>query len=95
MPRDDMARSPARRVLTRRRILRRLTYVIRLIFRKETNMNPTPSATKVKLFTRDVYVVTQWKDDCVYRTQRVGHVMAMMSDLPFKPGSGASLVPKS
>lgn len=58
-------------------------------------MKKPPSPTKIKIFTRDVYVVTKWKDGCVYKMQRVGHVMALMDSRPFKPGSSAQLVPKS
>jgi hypothetical protein len=52
-----------------------------------------PSATKIKIFTRDVYIVTEWRDDSVYRTQKVGQIMALFSDLPFKPNSHAQLIP--
>jgi hypothetical protein len=54
-----------------------------------------PSATKVAIFTRDVYIVTEWRDDTVYRTKKVGQIMALFSDLPFKPNSHAQLIPVS
>jgi len=54
-----------------------------------------PSATKISLFTREVFVVTEWRDGAVFKTKKVGEIMALYSDLPFKPNSGAMLVAKS
>lgn len=42
-----------------------------------------------KFFGREVYIVTEWKDGCVYKTKTVGRVAARMDQPPFKPGSGA------
>jgi hypothetical protein len=54
-----------------------------------------PSPTKISLFTREVWIVTEWRDGAVYKRKKVGEVMAFLNDLPFKPGCGAALVPKS
>lgn len=53
--------------------------------------------TKAKIFTRDVYIVTEWRDGCVWRTKKVGQVMTWMDpkQWPFKPGSKAQAVPVS
>lgn len=48
------------------------------------------------MFTREVHVVTEWRDGCVYRTKKVGEVVTFDGhDRPLRPGSNAQLVAKS
>lgn len=45
-------------------------------------------------FSRDVHVVTEWRDGCVWKTKKVGTVVAFMDNPPFKPNSHTRLVPR-
>jgi hypothetical protein len=46
----------------------------------------------VDYFRRDVHVVTEWKDGCVWKTKKLGEVAAMSKNPPLRQGVGALLV---
>lgn len=53
------------------------------------------SSAMAKLLASEVHRVTEWRDGAVYRTTKIGEVVAMSNALPFKPDAGVVLVSKS
>jgi hypothetical protein len=49
----------------------------------------------INMFTREVHIVTERRDGCVWKTKQVGEVVSFGKDLPFRPGAGAQLVARS
>lgn len=47
----------------------------------------------VNMFSKDVYVVTEWKDDSVWKTKKVGTIVAHMGDHPFRPNVAVRTTP--
>lgn len=46
----------------------------------------------MRMFTREVYIVTEWRDGCVWKTKQVGMVVSDMTHMPLKPQSHAVMV---
>jgi hypothetical protein len=48
----------------------------------------------VNMFSKDVHVITEYKDGAVWKTKKVGTVVCNMKDAPINPKVKVRIVPK-